>query len=103
MGLLTCRGAAKKKGQNKGPHPLPSSPVPGLNLTDHAFRVPLDHAVGPSGGMIDLFAREAVAAARAGPAPRDSEGVAFVSHTHTLWSYEPDTSRPGLCPLHSSP
>ena len=74
----TGGGAAKKKGQNKGPHPLPSSPVPGLNLTDHAFRVPLDHAVGPSGGMIDLFAREAVAAARAGPAPRDAPTLLYL-------------------------
>ncbi|MBI1879371.1 MAG: alpha/beta fold hydrolase [Chloroflexi bacterium] len=37
--------------------------VPGLVLTDHTFRVPLDHAQ-PEGEQIEVFAREVVAAAR---------------------------------------
>jgi pimeloyl-ACP methyl ester carboxylesterase len=39
--------------------------VPGLVLKDHVFAVPLDHAE-PRGPMIDVFAREVVAADRAG-------------------------------------
>ena len=38
---------------------------PGTVLTDHAFTVPLDHA-DPAGPTIEVFAREVVAAARAG-------------------------------------
>src|SRR4051812_9668225 len=34
--------------------------VPGLQLTDHEFEVPLDHA-DPGGPTITVFAREAVA------------------------------------------
>lgn len=53
------------------PPPLSSPPspppfhAPGLHLTDHSFRVPLDHAA-PDGPAIDLFARTAIAPARAG-------------------------------------
>ena len=35
--------------------------VPGLVLTDHTFRIPLDHA-RPDGEQIAVFAREVVAA-----------------------------------------
>ncbi|AXG81687.1 alpha/beta fold hydrolase [Streptomyces paludis] len=38
---------------------------PGVVLTDHRFTVPLDHA-DPAGERIELYAREAVASARAG-------------------------------------
>ncbi|MGH8970097.1 MAG: alpha/beta fold hydrolase, partial [Actinomycetes bacterium] len=41
--------------------------LPGLLLTDHEFRVPLDHDV-PAAGEIDVFAREVVA-----PRKRDSD------------------------------
>jgi len=37
--------------------------VPGLVLTDHTFRIPLDHA-RPEGEQIEVFAREVVAAGR---------------------------------------
>jgi pimeloyl-ACP methyl ester carboxylesterase len=37
--------------------------VPGLVLTDHTFRIPLDHA-RPAGEQIEVFAREAAAAGR---------------------------------------
>ena len=40
--------------------------VPGLHLTDHVFTVPLDHAAGPSAGVITLFAREVASLSRAG-------------------------------------
>jgi pimeloyl-ACP methyl ester carboxylesterase len=39
--------------------------MPGLVLTDHTFTVPLDHA-DPGGRTIEVFAREVVAAGRAG-------------------------------------
>ena len=39
--------------------------VPGLVLTDHTFRVPLDHA-RPDAETIEVFAREVVSPARAG-------------------------------------
>jgi pimeloyl-ACP methyl ester carboxylesterase len=39
--------------------------LPGLVLTEHTFAVPLDHSV-PDGRQIEVFAREAVAAGRAG-------------------------------------
>ena len=39
--------------------------VPGLALTDHLFRVPLDHAQ-PDGEQIEIYAREVTAAGRAG-------------------------------------
>ena len=43
--------------------------VPGLVLTDHTFRIPLDHA-RPDGERIEVFSREVVAAAReAAPLP----------------------------------
>ena len=45
-----------------GQPPLP----PGLHLTDHVFTVPLDHAAGPTGGVITLFAREVASLSRAG-------------------------------------
>src|SRR5204862_3690014 len=38
---------------------------PGTVLTDHVFTVPLDHA-DPAGPAIEVFAREVVAAAKAG-------------------------------------
>ena len=38
---------------------------PGTVLTDHVFTVPLDHA-DPGGTQIEVFAREVVAAAKAG-------------------------------------
>ncbi|MEV7422110.1 MULTISPECIES: alpha/beta fold hydrolase [unclassified Streptomyces] len=38
---------------------------PGVVLTDHSFTVPLDHG-DPAGERIELYAREAVASARAG-------------------------------------
>ncbi|MDP9316691.1 MAG: alpha/beta hydrolase [Chloroflexota bacterium] len=40
-----------------------SRQLPGLQLTDHHFTVPLDHAT-PDGRQITVFAREVVAAAR---------------------------------------
>lgn len=39
--------------------------IPGLACTDHVFAVPLDHA-DPAGAGIEVFAREVVAADRAG-------------------------------------
>lgn len=43
--------------------------IPGLVLTDHTFRVPLDHAQ-PHGEQLEIFAREVVAAGReAAPLP----------------------------------
>lgn len=39
--------------------------IPGLELTDHTFTVPLDHA-RPDGPTIEVFAREVVAAGRGG-------------------------------------
>ncbi|MEJ3747792.1 alpha/beta fold hydrolase [Actinomycetes bacterium KLBMP 9797] len=39
--------------------------IPGLVYKDHTFAVPLDHA-NPDGASIDVFAREVVAAGRAG-------------------------------------
>lgn len=39
--------------------------IPGLELTDHTFTVPLDH-FGDGGETIEVFAREAVAAGRGG-------------------------------------
>jgi pimeloyl-ACP methyl ester carboxylesterase len=35
-------------------------------LTDHAFRVPLDHHAGPRGEQIEVFAREVTAAGKTG-------------------------------------
>jgi pimeloyl-ACP methyl ester carboxylesterase len=39
--------------------------IPGMELTDHTFTVPLDHS-SDSGPTIEVFAREVVAAGRAG-------------------------------------
>jgi pimeloyl-ACP methyl ester carboxylesterase len=44
---------------------MPSFRHPGTVLTDHVFTVPLDHA-DPAGPRIEVFAREVVAAAKAG-------------------------------------
>src|SRR5882757_4945021 len=41
-------------------HLVTSYRQPGVVLTDHRFRVPLDHA-DPGGEQIELYAREAVA------------------------------------------
>ncbi len=44
---------------------MPTFRHPGTVLTDHVFTVPLDHA-DPAGPQIEVFAREVVAAAKAG-------------------------------------
>ena len=46
---------------------MPSFRQPGTVLTDHLFEVPLDHA-DPGGSQITVFAREVVAAEKAGTA-----------------------------------
>src|SRR5215475_5229485 len=38
--------------------------IPGFVLTDHAVELPLDHASPDTGGTIEVFAREVVAAGR---------------------------------------
>ncbi len=54
---------------------------PGTVLTDRSFLVPLDHS-RPEGDQIEVFAREVVAADKAGQA----EGLPWSSGTLTWWS-----------------